>query len=101
MPPSRYRVVSSDKAREELRTVLAQAEAEGRRESVVAVVRKVFEGLTWIPEEVGESTEDLPSIGTVKRHVLQAPITIEFAINEEHRVVFILRVYLWPLKKEG
>ena len=41
MPPSRYRVVSSDKAREELRTVLAQAEAEGRRESVVAVVRKV------------------------------------------------------------
>jgi hypothetical protein len=100
MPPTPYRVVNSGKVLEDFRALLMQATVEGRLQKVKEATRKVHEGLTWIPDEIGESTEELSSIGTVKRHVLEAPLTFEFAVNEEHRVVFILRIRLWPMKPD-
>jgi hypothetical protein len=98
MPPMPYRVVNSGLVTEEFRALIAQATAEHRLEEVKKATKKVFEGLKWVPDAIGESTEELSSPGTIKRHVLEEPLTIDFAINEEHRVVFILHVHLWPMK---
>jgi hypothetical protein len=71
MPPIPYRVVNSGLVMDQFRSLVTRALAEGRVEAVKKATRKVYEELKWIPEEVGESTEELSSIGTIKRHVLE------------------------------
>jgi hypothetical protein len=98
MPPTPYRVVNSQKVAEEFQALLVRAAAEGRLEAVLLVMRNLVKALRWVPEEVGESAEELPSGKTVRRRLVQEPLTVEFAVNEQERVVFFLRFHLWPLK---
>ncbi len=100
MAPTPYRVVNSAVVMEEFRALIAQATGEGRLDAVKKATRTAYDGLKWVPDEIGESTQELSSLGTVKRHMLEEPLTIDYAINEEHRVVFILHVHLWPVRQD-
>ena len=100
MPPTPYRVVNSQKVADEFRAILTRTAAEGRLEAVLRVMRNLTKALEWVPEEIGESTAELSTSGVVKRRVLEAPLTVEFAVHEKERVVFFLRFHLWPVKAE-
>ncbi len=100
MPPVPYRIINSRAVANQYRAILAQAENEGRQDAVLEITRAFLREVEWVPEEVGESREELALSGMNKRCLTEAPLTIEFAFNEQERVVFITRFHLWPQKPD-
>src|SRR4051794_31652214 len=98
MAPSRYRVSNSQKVANDFRDLLAQAAAEGRVGAVLTTMRKLLSDLQLLPDEVGESTETLPTTGLMLRRALRVPLLVHFAIDEKERIVYLRQIRLWPSK---
>ena len=93
MPPPQYRVHLSEAVREQLRDVVARAVARGQRDEALIAVRKMFEGLTWLADELGESRYQLNVMGEL-RVVVIGPIGAVFAVDRVKLTVQVGRFRL-------
>jgi hypothetical protein len=87
VPP--FRVVYSERCREQLRQLLAQARARGRFAEVAQVFRDLNTRLEWVPLDFGEPTHDLLYLG-VREHVgTLPPLVVTYAVDEDRRIVYV------------
>ena len=87
--PARYRVVYSERVREELRATLARAVAPGVGAEIVAVVRAIDDRLRVYPQ-FGEPLHDLAIPGETAWIGTIWPFVVRYVIDEGRRIVFVL-----------
>ena len=93
MPPPKYRVLLSGAVKEQLRAVVARASARGQKDAALHAIGKIFEGLTWLADEMGESRYPLSVLGEL-RVVIIGPVGFVFAVNRDRLEVQVGRVRL-------
>lgn len=83
-------VVSLSKAVDKvLRKLFRTAIARGQGKAFVAAYQRIFLGLRKDPASLGEICYRLPHLRLEVRTVVVAPLVIDFAISEEHHIVYI------------
>jgi hypothetical protein len=87
VPP--FRVVYSDRFRESLRQLLAQAAAKGRFAELAQVVRDLHTRLEWIPLDFGEPFRDLLHLGLVEYIGVLPPVVLTYAVDQARRIVHV------------
>jgi hypothetical protein len=86
--PAPYRVVYSEYVRNELRALLARAKANGQGKQAVDAAREINRRLHLYPQ-FGEPRRDLKTLGATMGSGTVPPLVLEYAIDEERRLVFV------------
>jgi hypothetical protein len=94
MPPSEgnggpYEVHCSGAIVQKLRDIQRQATEEGRGEAVLAAIRHILQRLQQDPKEFGEPLYRLSALRMQICHGGVGPLFIDFAVCEDHPLVFI------------
>lgn len=87
VPP--FRVVYSERCREQFRQLLSRARARGRAAEVAQLVRDVNRRLEWIPLDFGEPTHDLVYLGIREYVGTVPPLVVTYAVDEDRRIVYV------------
>jgi hypothetical protein len=90
----RYEVHCSGVIGKALRQLHRRASRQGRGTAVVAAFRKVIEHLESDPLNAGEAAYALPGLHLEVRTIVVSPLSVDFAVNAAHRLVFIKSVHL-------
>lgn len=93
MPPPQYRVDVPEVTKDQLRAAITAAAQRGQRDEAVRAARKIFEGLTWLADELGESRFRLKVMGEM-RVVVIGPLGAVFAVDRERLTVHVGRFVL-------
>jgi hypothetical protein len=72
-----------------LRALCDRALARGLDEQVAAAVTTIVERLEADPFQLGEPKYNLPVMGLVVYVGIVEPLTVEFAVDEKNRIVYI------------
>lgn len=91
-----YEVDCSGAVLQRLREVQRQATEEGRGKATLAAIRQILLRLRHDPMEFGEPLYFLPALRMHLRHGGIGPLFIDFAVCEDHPLVFIKGVTLLP-----
>jgi hypothetical protein len=87
LPP--FRVVYSERCREQTRHLLTRAAAQGRFTEIAHVVREINTRLEWIPLDFGDPLHDLVHLG-LREHVgVLPPLVVTYAVDEARRIVYV------------
>jgi hypothetical protein len=87
MPP--YRVVYSERCREQTRELLERAAAKDRFAEVAQAIRDINTRLPWIPLDFGEPLQDLVHLG-IKEHIgVLAPLVVKYGVDEVRHIVYV------------
>ncbi len=97
--PSHYRVVYSERVRQELRRLLDQANARGLGRQFLDAVKQIDSRLSIYPQ-FGEPLRDLQTEGETLWIGTIPPLTVQYLVDETRRLVFIV-VPLVPLPNSG
>jgi hypothetical protein len=100
MPPPQFEVHLSEAVKEQLRDVVARAAIRGQRGEALLAVRKIFEGLTWLADELGESRFPLNVMGEL-RVVVIGPVGAVFAVRRDRLDVQVGRFRLLGVRREN
>jgi hypothetical protein len=100
MPPPQFQVLLSEDVKEQLRAVVAHANTRGQKGEALRAARKVFEGLRWFADELGESRYPLNVLGEL-RVVVIGPIGAVFAVNRARLEVQVGRFRLLGLHRNS
>src|SRR5437899_13014779 len=84
-----YFVDFSEQVGEDLMELQQQASHRGQGKQFAAAFRRIFRALRRKPNSVGEPLYQLKALGLQVRTVVVAPLAIDFAIDEEHHVVYV------------
>jgi len=84
-----YRVDSSVAVAEALDRLQRRATHRGQGEAFKSAFRRIAAGLRKSPLTLGEPLYSLKDLRLEVRTVVIAPLAIDFAVNEEHRIVWI------------
>ena len=84
-----YLLDCSDAVVEELKKLQRRATRRGQGEAFVSAFRRIIRSLREDPYSTGEPDYTLPALRLQVRTVVVAPLAIAFAVNEEHRIVWI------------
>ena len=84
-----YEVHCSAAIIQKLRDIQQQASEEGRGEAVLAAIRQILTKLQHNPLEFGEVLYRLPALRMHVCHGAIRPLFIDFAVCEDHPLVFI------------
>ena len=90
MSTNRFFVSSSEAVREMFRTVMENARSQGKLKSAVQAAEWIFEELARTPMEFGESRDEYPSLDLHVRLAIIGPLAVQFAVNVEQKMVFLL-----------
>jgi hypothetical protein len=83
-------VVSLSKAVDKvLRKLLRTAIARSQGKAFVLAYQQIFSRLRKDPTSLGEMSYRLPSLRLEVRTVVVAPLVIDFAVSEDHPIVYI------------
>jgi hypothetical protein len=86
---SPYRVVYSERCREETRHLLLRAGAKGRYAEVARAVQGIDCRLQWIPLDFGEPLQDFTQLA-IKEHIgVCAPLVVKYGVDEARRIVYV------------
>jgi hypothetical protein len=96
MTPTRYSITNSQSVTDRFRTILSEAQADGRREEVLTAMRRIFHRLALVPLDVGEERETFEHLGLPIRIDFQGPLIVRYGVHEESRTVFIESVRYAP-----
>jgi hypothetical protein len=99
MDPPKYQVLLSKDVKEQLRTVIARASDYGQKDEALHATRKIFEGLTWLADELGESRSPLKVLGEL-RVVVIGPVGAVFSVNRARHEVIVGRFRLLGLHRD-
>ncbi len=91
---SLYRVDHSAEVAEQFLKLSEQAQASGRRTAFLRAARWIMEELASTPHEFGESRERYEALRLTRRCGIVRPLFVDYAIHDEHRIVFIRRFAL-------
>ena len=87
VPP--YRVIYSERCRDQTRELLARAAAKGRLAEIAQAIRDVHKRLQWIPLDFGEPLQDFVRLG-IKEHIgVVAPLVVKYGVDEARRIVYV------------
>jgi hypothetical protein len=86
-PP--WHVHASGAITNELRRLQRRAAREGRGEEMLAALEHVYKRLQRDPTNFGEPLYRLPAMRMLVRTVVVLPLSVDFAICEDHPLVFI------------
>jgi hypothetical protein len=94
----RYEVHCSAVIAAELRHLQHEAPGVARKRAIAEAFRKVIRQLQFDPNEVGEPLYRLAVLRLQVRTCSVRPLVVDFAVSEEHPLVFIKGVKLLPEK---
>lgn len=92
-PPIPYRVIYSEVVRRELKALIRRAIASGLKQQTIQAVKDVDARLQVYPQ-FGEPLQDLATEGETIWLGTIPPLVVEYIIDEERRLVFIVRPFL-------
>jgi hypothetical protein len=98
MSPPKYQVLLSGDVKEQIRAVVARASVRSQKDEALHAARKIFEGLTWLADELGESRYRMKVMGEL-RVVVIGPIGAVFAVNRSKLEVNVGRFRLLGLRR--
>jgi hypothetical protein len=84
-----FHVRHSKVVNDDLRKLLWIATARGQGKAFILAFRRIFSELRKDPTSLGEISYRLPNLHLQIRKVVIAPLVIEFAVSEEHQIVYI------------
>jgi len=87
-PP--YRVVYSERCREQTRQLLARARANGRFAEVAQAIRDIDTRLRWIPLDFGQPLRDFVHLGILEHIGVLAPLVVKYGVDEGRRIVYVV-----------
>jgi hypothetical protein len=90
----RWEVICSPINAEIIRQLWRRASRSGRGEAVTAAFRQIMERLQRDPAEAGEPSYRLPAMRLQVRRVVVRPLVVDFAVSEDHPLVFIKGAFL-------
>jgi len=94
-----YRVVYSERVRRALMDLLSRAKALGFAEQVLQAIKEIDARLRLYPQ-FGEPLRQLKQVGQTMFVGTVAPLVVQYIIDEENRLVFVV-VPLKPLPNSG
>jgi hypothetical protein len=94
-----YQIISSGKQRDEFKELCEQARLEGRLATAAQSAKKLMTRLQADPNSVGEVLFHLKHWRLPVRHIVQAPWSVHFAIDEERRLVYLKDISLMDENK--
>jgi hypothetical protein len=90
----RYQVHCSKAITREIRRVHRRATRQGRGKAVTRAFRRIVRRLEIDPFHAGEAAYRLPGLRMQVRTTIVQPIVVDFAVCEDHPLVFIKGVKL-------
>lgn len=87
--PEPYRVVYSEHVRDELRALLVRAKASGHGQQALDAAREINRRLHVYPQ-FGEPRRNLEALGATAWSGTVPPLVLEYVIDEERRLVFVV-----------
>ncbi len=90
----RWEVICSPVNAEILRQLWRRASRTGRGEAVTSAFRQITERLQRDPTEAGEPSYRLAALRMQIRRVVVRPLVVDFAVSEDHPLVFIKGAFL-------
>jgi hypothetical protein len=88
-PPVRYKVVYSERVRNELKQLIARAAARGLSQEVLHAIKEI-DRLLHIYPQFGEPRRDLETEGESVWSGTVPPLVVEYVLDEERRLVFVV-----------
>jgi hypothetical protein len=100
---AKYRIGPVQNVKRQLEQLTARAESLGIKDELAGILTQVFHGLESCPLEFGEPERATKKPGGLVCHGLVRPISVQFAVYPEERVVLVLdiRAYSGPLTQAG
>src|SRR5258708_26743147 len=95
--PRRYRVSFSGAVGMEIKRLAQEAAATDRSPQFIEALLVINHRLRTNPHEFGEMTGNLHPFPWIAHTGSVAPLTVQFAIDEEHAVVYLRRIFLRPI----
>jgi hypothetical protein len=92
--PIPYRVISSTEVNDQFRALAETARSEMRLSEFLLSARSLWNALTFVPDDVGESREEYVHLGMKTRVLVNPPITVHYGVNSTERLVIIRRFIL-------
>lgn len=86
-PP--FRLECSESIAESIRRLQRRASREGRGEEFLEALRQTIDRLQTDPTDLGEPRYDLPALRMQVRCVVIRPLSIDFGVCEDRRLVVI------------
>jgi hypothetical protein len=90
----RWEVICSPVNAEILRRLQRQASQSGRGKAMASAFRQIVGRLQRDPTEAGEPSYRLPAMRLQVRRVVVRPLVVDFAVSEDHPLVFIKGAFL-------
>ena len=93
-----YEISSSSKQRSEFKKLCEQARSEDRLADAARAAKEIIARLQADPTIVGELLFHLKHWKLPVRHVVEAPWSLHFAVDEKRRIVYLRRMSLLAVK---
>lgn len=87
--PVTYRVIYSERVRQELRALLERAQARGIGRPVLDAVKGIDARLRVYPQ-FGQPLRDLATAGETLWIGVVEPVVVRYVVDEERRLVFVV-----------
>jgi hypothetical protein len=84
-----YQVHYSKAVGDDLRKLQRQATRRGQGKAFLSAFRRIVRALQRDPNAVGEPLYNLPNLRLDVRTVVIVPLVIDFAVSQDHYLVFI------------
>jgi hypothetical protein len=91
---SDFRVISSQALNQRFLELCAQAKSQRRGMFAVDVMDSIMTKLRTAPMELGEPVYDLKHLHLQMRHVVDAPWSVYFTVDEARLLVYMSRIDL-------
>lgn len=92
----KWRIIQSRKITKDIKDLCTQAVGAGRGNSVLGALRQVLKRLESNPLTVGEPHNRLKHFNLLLCVIVEPPLVIRFAIDEQRQWVYIRSVELLP-----
>ena len=100
MPPPKYQVYLSDANKEQLIDVVARASTRGQGKETEHARDKILEGLTWLPDELGERKGSVGKMGELRIFTIH-PVEVVYAVDRANLVVRVGRFRLLDISHDN
>jgi hypothetical protein len=74
---------------QDLRKLMQKAISRGQGKAFILAIQQIYSELRKDPTSLGEISYRLPNLRLQIRKVVIAPLVIEFAVSEDHQIVYI------------
>jgi hypothetical protein len=93
--PAPYRVIGAEVVREALRGLKRLADVAGERDKFLTSANRIVERLGTDPLVFGEPRFDLQHLQLQVRVGVYGNLTVQYAVDEERHIVYILKLMLF------